>query len=582
MKSHAMSMSALCGIAAASLGFAALAAAPPEIGPQVRVDTVGGTAGANETTVSASDTNPLEIIAGWNDYRTSGPIRSGFSLSVDGGQNWTGFILRPPAQNQSSVEGDPMTAFDPRTGTLWAGAISFSGSGGLYVAKKDPGESEFEPSVMARNGFVDKCWMAAGIRPGEPNSTRLYIAYNEGIIWSDDMGQTWTAPTSLGSGIGFLPRVGPDGEVYVAYWDFDDGMLLRRSLNGGQSFTTHTIATRMDVWGTQQGSRFPGQFRVPPLVYLDVDENTGVLYACYFDTTNIVDGQRNVDLYFTRSENQGTTWTTPVVINGDNDPPGDQFFSWIEVDSAGRIHIVTFDSRHTVQNDGVTDGMFDAYYTLSEDGGDTWTEFRLTPNSWNSADDGILGGSQFLGDYLGLAVAGNKAYPVYIDTTNGQSELYTNVISFESAIGDLLDFQVVRGTLIEGGIPDLVNSDDSRMRIRSVPGFTALEPNVTELQVVGSLSGEFSTLDLTLEVNINQPDGTATISMRNWDTDDDDEVGTHNVDFGDEQHDFNIAADPYLADNGQFIVTTRHVVAAPLTAQGFLSRYDLVQIAGNE
>ena len=279
---------------------------------------------------------------------------------------------------------------------------------------------------MADTGFVDKGWMAAGPRPGEPDSTRLYIAYNAGIIWSDDLGDTWTAPAALGFGLGFLPRVGPEGELYVAYWNVGSGVRLKRSLNGGASFTTHTIATRMDVWDTQEGTRFPGTFRVPPLNYFDVDPNDGTLYAVYFDTTNIVNGQSNVDLYFTKSTDRGATWTTPVVFNGDADPPGDQFFPWLEVDQCGPIHIVFLDSRHTVQDDDVPNGMLDTYYTYSTDGGGKWTEFRLTPASWSS------NGSAFMGDYLGMAVAGNRVYPIFFFIDKGYKEFYTNVIVFPS------------------------------------------------------------------------------------------------------------------------------------------------------
>ncbi len=404
----------------------------PTIGPQVRIDLNGGTSAANEFSAAASPLDPLRVTAGWNDYRQNA-WRCGFTLSFDGGETWSDFLLRPPAANQSGVEGDPFTAFDDRTGTLWAGGMSFGGNGGVFVARLDPDQQEFNPTLMADpGGNVDKAWMAAGSMPGNPDSTRLYIAYNLGIIRSDDMGDSWTNPQGLGSGIGFLPRVGPNGEVYVIYWDFGAGVKLKRSLNGG-AFTTHTIATRMDVWGTQDGSRFPGVFRVPPMNSLDVDMNDGTLYAVYFDTTNIVDGNANVDLYFTKSTDQGTTWTTPVVINGDADPPGDQFFSWIEVDDHGRIHIVFLDSRHTVQDDNVVNGMFDAYYTFSDDGGDTWNEFRLTPNSWNSAFS--FGGS-FIGDYLGMAVAGDRVYPIYLDTSNGDADTYTNVIVFSPA-GDL-------------------------------------------------------------------------------------------------------------------------------------------------
>lgn len=410
------------------------AAAQPTIGPRVRCDPGGGIFASNETSGAASDANPAHIVTSWNDWRQSTAseiIRCGVGLSLNGGATWSDFLLRPPMANQSSVEGDPMAAFDPRTGNLWVGAISFASNGGVYIARKNAGDAVFQPSVMARvTSSADKCWVAAGPALGDPNLTRVYIAYNQGVLTSTNMGDTWSLPVSLGSGLGFLPRVGPGGEIYVAYWDGAMLFQLKRSLNGGTSYTTHTIATRMDNWGSQDGSRFPGTFRVPPLVYLDVDMNNGHLYAVYFDTTNIVNGQRNVDLYFTKSTNQGTSWTAPVIINTDASPPGDQFWPWLEVDRVGRLHMVFLDSRHTVQNDGVVNGMFDAYYSYSVNAGATWTEHRLTTPSWNSNNDGLNRPTQFLGDYLGLAVAQNKVYPFYIDTSGGDPDVYTHVITF--------------------------------------------------------------------------------------------------------------------------------------------------------
>ncbi len=417
---------------AASVTALVSAGGDPVIGPPVLVD-FGGDAASNETTGAASAVNPDVVIGGWNDWRDSGfneIIRCAFTISFDGGATWSDFLLRPPAPNQTTVEGDPMTAFCDRTGALWAGGIAFSGNGGLFVARLDAGETDFEPPVMAdTGGGIDKGWMAAGPRPGDPDSTRLYIAYNFGVIWSDDMGETWTNPTSLGGGVGFLPRVGPDGELYIAYWDGDDGVKMQRSLNGGASFQNITIATRMDVWGTQSGSRFPGTFRVPAINYLDVDQTTGDLYCVYFDTTNVVFGNSNVDLYFTKSTDQGDTWTDPVVINGDGFPrPGDQFFPWLEVDDDGGIHIVFLDSRNTVQDDDVVNAFFDAYYLYSADQGASWFEARLTPNSWNSENDGLDRPNQFMGDYLGMAVAGDRAYPFYPDTSDGDPDVYSHVI----------------------------------------------------------------------------------------------------------------------------------------------------------
>jgi hypothetical protein len=322
------------------------------------------------------------------------------------------------------------------------GAISFAGNGGLYVARKIQGSSNFDPSVqVATESGADKCWMDAGPGVNDPNVTRVYIAYNRGVRRSTDMGQTWSAAVSTGSGIGFLPRVGPNGELYVAYWDFASGIKFARSLDGGLSFPVNkTIATRKDTWGTQDGSRFAGNFRVPPMPALGVDQNNGTLYYLFFDTTkndpNVIN-RYDVDVYFMKSTDRGDTWTTPKIINGDTVPPGDQFWPWVDVDRQGGIHVHYLDSRHTPQADGnIQDGWFDSYYNYSADGGNTWTEARLTPASWNSLNDGLpRGTSQFIGDYTGLALAGNKAYPCYISCQNGDSDIFVNVVSF--GLGDL-------------------------------------------------------------------------------------------------------------------------------------------------
>ena len=154
----------------------------------------------------------------------------------------------------------------------------------------------------------------------------------------------------------------------------------------------------------------------------------------YFDTTDIDPGpptRWNLDLYFTKSVDLGTSWTTPVVINQDASPTGDQMFPWVEVDQDGRIHIVYFDSRNVVQDDNGGEGFFDTYYMYSIDGGDTWTEARLTPNTWSSA------GVTFIGDYNGMAVAGDRVMPVYIQMGPGSNEdIYTNIIEFASCPWD--------------------------------------------------------------------------------------------------------------------------------------------------
>lgn len=436
-------------VLAAVVAGATCAAAQPVVGPQQIADpnNTGGAA-VNETTMSVADANTDHIVGGWNDYRTQ--IRSVFTRSWDGGATWFDEEIRPPIGNRTSVEGDPMMAHDHRDGTLYAGAMAFGGGGGIYVARKDPNHTFFQPSVMARvSSSVDKGWMAVGpdpSDPGDPNKSILYVAYNQGLSRSSDKGATWQGPVSLGSGLGFLPRVGPDGTVYVLYWPFGSNqILLRKSTNGGQTVGSPTLAaTRLDVWGVD-GTRYPGSFRVPPLASLAVDPVNSNLYVIYFDTTQVVGGNRDTDLYFTKSTDGGSTWTTPSIINGDvGNDQADCFFPWLEVDQTGRIGVVFYDTRHGNRDDNASSALIDAYYSYSEDEGATWTEHRLTPNSWDSIFDGFNDG--FVGDYLGMGQArgdtGDYYWPLYLSGQASRPNMYVNKI-YHPCLGDFNTDEVI-------------------------------------------------------------------------------------------------------------------------------------------
>jgi len=479
------------------------------VGPQVRVDVGGGTFAANETSIAAVQVADGEIVASWNDWRLSPNvsnevINTGAAISIDGGATWTDGLLRPPPPNQSAVEGDPMTAYDQRTGNLWVGGISFANNGGLYVARKAPGSPVFEPSVqIGQSSFADKCYMAAGPAPGDPNSTVVYIAYNEGLWRSFDLGETWSfVNAGWPFGIGYLPRVAADGTLQVAYWDLFNGMKIFRSTNAGNSFSSPvTAAVRMDTWGTQDGSRFPGSFRVPAFGTMAIHPLTGNLFYIYPDTTNVVGGNSNVDLYMTVSSDEGDSWSSPTIINDDSSPPGDQLFPWIEIDDSGRIHMVFHDSRNVVQDDkqfGDPDGFFDVYYSYSDDGGRSWSEARLTPNTFNSKNDGLDRTLQFLGDYSGISFAGDVAFPLYLSTQNGDSDSFIHRIERVGGGGMTLadpspglagieNTFSVSGATPGAAVAFLFSRDEGSTE---VPGCAPLEIGLDGASVVGSSTAD--------------------------------------------------------------------------------------------
>jgi hypothetical protein len=418
----------------------AAADAAPRIGPQVRVDK--GTSFSVETAALSLPSNPSEVFAAWYDGRqipgTPNTLtRLAMAASKDGGQTWNESLLDVPPELLSRIAADPMLTYDPRTGTVWLGGVSLGSNAGVFVYRKDPGAASFGPPVtVIKDPAVDKPWMAAAADPQDPTRTRLYITHNLGLQISTDLGNTWSAPVPLGEYPAFQPRTGPNGELYIAYWDLADGVMIRRSFDGGRTLSAPIrAATRRDFWPLQQaGSRFPGKFRAAPFAYLAVDPRNGTLYVVYFDTTSVVNGRYDVDLYMTRSTDRGTTWSVPKVINGDATPPGDQFFPWIEVDAKGRLHVVFYDTRNTPQEDDSAEAWIDAYYTVSADGGATWSEHRLTPAPFSSISPkppGIL--SQFIGDYNGLAVAGDRAWPVYMSTQNGEADIFTHEVALAAA-----------------------------------------------------------------------------------------------------------------------------------------------------
>ncbi len=406
---------------------------PVSVGPAVRIDSGGGTSDAAEVSLAASAEGFL--VAAWNDLReatAAGEWRLGWSTSDDGGLSWSDGLLRPPGALAGDFEGDPMTAFDEVTGTLWVGGTQFSGDE-LYLSRRLAGETDFSPPAIVVDGlFLDRAQLAVGADPSAPAATLLHMAHITGLQTSADLGDTWTPIVAWPiAGFAHHPATGPDGEVYVTYSDFNDLIVFQRSLDGGATLEPAvTAAVRMDVWDTQDGSRFPGRFRVAPLPFLASSPVDGTLYCLYFDTSEVTVGQANVDLYLTVSSNRGDTWSTPAVINGDGDPPGDQFLPWIEVDAAGRVHVVFFDSRHTPQLDDVEDGRIDVYHAVSADHGTTWTETRLTgePFGTDVIAWPLFPDLQFLGDYLGLATAGGRTWVAYPTTENGDLDVFVREI----------------------------------------------------------------------------------------------------------------------------------------------------------
>lgn len=147
-----------------------------------------------------------------------------------------------------------------------------------------------------------------------------------------------------------------------------------------------------------------------------------------------------------------------------------------------------------------------------------------------------------------------------------------------------IDFNVVFGSLISGGLNDLAESDDSFLRVRSQFGFSALEPNIMIINIgFQSPSTDPTVMNLEVESRINNPTGTARVRLRQWSNESLIEIGTYTIGFNELTQEFN-GLDPtgfVRAADGRVDVNIKHVVLATFSALGFDTWFDRVGVEVN-
>lgn len=455
-----------------------------------RVDNAAANKNTSETSAGAAwvgSPATLHVVCAWNDERSGQHLgvavtTDGFATRCEyaptGGSSQTpcGGSIKPilnlPSGNPSAFEFDPMTAVDPLSGDLYVGGIwgtvLQNAESGIFVARKPANQTQephftqivnvirdpSNPSIDFPINTADKPWMAVGRRHDNLNATRVFVAFNTyednsfldpgpNISWSDDQGLTWSTPTkitlpadvsSASKITGPLPRVGPDGKLYVSMYDAEEGrILLQRSTDGGATWlassgpgSVKVIASLMDFW--LPGDNNAGQARLPgnpqrlgpwPCIAVDPVEGNK-LYCMFIDTTRVLQTypptpgleEWDLDIYFSKSTDYGDTWTTPVKKSTLG--VTDQFFPWVEVDASGRIHLAAYDTRQVdndpPQGDSSLEGRFNNYYRISSNGGATWTETRMTSPSCVLP---LCGAFIAFNDYAGMALAGQTAIPIF-------------------------------------------------------------------------------------------------------------------------------------------------------------------------
>lgn len=422
----------------------------------------------NEPSIAVNPTNPENVVVASHDYDTFCLVAYN---SIDGGGVWNGPFSTKPLHRDDFCS-DPVLAFD-RPGRAFASYLSIGtrivAAGRLIalatvssvvISRSDDGGSTWGEPVIAARGdavstidsitliFPDKPWITIGPSKADTNKDSIYITYTEfalrfpimeqfpffgapledvtiKLVRSTDGGLTFSAPISVSPTYSYLPTedrpivqgsmpaVGPDGTVYVSYYDsIEDGPWkglyapsVVSSTDGGRFFSKPSVIEFVpELDFTLRPTIFRAWSSMFPIIGTGPEGNVYVVFA-----VNPA-GPDDSDVMFSSSTDRGKTWSKPKRVNDDS-TTRDQFFPFIAVSKNGTIHIIWGDMR-----DDPDDIRYHIYYTRSGDQGRTFipnsrvTDFPSNPS---------FGISIFVGDYFFMAVSDRDVHIAWTDSRLG-------------------------------------------------------------------------------------------------------------------------------------------------------------------
>ena len=417
------------------------------VGPNVDVSNECGP--QSETFITLNPSNPQFLTAGANEiFRL--PMRGYFSS--DGGSSWGGvdLPLPPPLSgtHDTLFGSDPSLAFDTKGNVFYSYIVVFFGHGAgvngteMAVARSTDGGQTY-PQVnffsfqSGKDHFNDKPMIAADTNPNSSFRDNVYVGWDAAsggssaggirLARSSDHGQSFLVtrvdnPNGPGQGIGAVPFVGPNGEVYVAWNDIKANTIaFNRSFDGGITWGQATVISSKSV---PFEIPLPAQSFRGALIYpaCDADRsngpNRGHLYCAWMDQS----AGGVADIFLSSSGDQGATWSGARAVPDPLSFPVDRFNHWLSVDPmTGDVNLSFYDTR----NDQ-TGSRFqtDVFFTRSTDGGATFLSpnVRVTTASSNEHDcngtfpcTGIDYGNQY-GDYEGLVSFNGVSHPIWTDS----------------------------------------------------------------------------------------------------------------------------------------------------------------------
>jgi hypothetical protein len=321
------------------------------------------------------------------------------------GTNWAkNTISRTWGGATFGITFDPAIDYD-KNGVFYYsfGGAPLSGSypNSIAVSKSTNGTTWSTPTAVTFNrnrSFDDKYYIAVD-RSNTTFANRIYVTWDRNtgnnqllyVSYSTNGGTSWSAPIKVNDGttkfervIGAYPAVNHStGVVFDSWHDYAKNIIyVDKSSNGGVNWGTDVAAVTTHAgFGTDIGC--VGARSQGPAHALKVGPS-GTLYLVYADPVTSGQTSRKFDILLTKSTNNGTSWSAPVVLNTDNTQT-DQFHPTLSVESNGaggdKVTVSWYDRRNDPAN-----CLAQVYATQSTDSGATWSANVLLTSAQSNFD----------------------------------------------------------------------------------------------------------------------------------------------------------------------------------------------------
>lgn len=404
-----------------------------------------------EPSIAVNPVNPMEIaIVSFSENWGPG-IAAPVWKSTDGGTTWGKVFQIPEPVAGLPGPGDQKIAFD-NAGNLYVAELGFPPRQD-FIYRQTGG-----PNALLTPGAVygdDQPHLDVDRAATSPCFNQLYSPWlnfnltNERstVSASNNQGAA-TNNVAAGDNSTFPNRttriaIAANGAAYIIYktregsagGNFENAHFrVNRSddcgatwtgLGGTAGVSVHGAAAVQTFFTTSFGNPAKGKVARARSsdAWIAADPGDGDVYAAYVDQ----DGSGFGQVYVARSTNQGATWTSTRVTDGNNHSA----FPEIAVADNGAVGVLYVDF-----DDSGTNTIFRHRFARSFDDGATWTDQVL-----QSMDPGPLANavSGFLwGDYEGLTALGNQFYGVFTGESIGRTTPQLDPIFFTESAGPVM------------------------------------------------------------------------------------------------------------------------------------------------